>query len=192
MPYPVPENPQWPDKDDAEYPLTRRVKRIDLSDSTWERIQSWLTETPQFVVVEDWYVYSEYLDKWIFVPKNFVYDYASTKALGFILRPTGVLALGSLPHDFGFRFGGLMVSDAPGEPYYFQEYNQKEIDKVIEEYSDRVSGLDFIGDIVRWGLGIFARWRPIPMDYIDWDYLVMPRKFYEDNGMPKFPERDDR
>lgn len=187
---PVPGNPQWPDG--IDYPVTKRVKRINTSDPTWERVKSWLFKSPLFVVTEDYYVYSKYLQKWIFVPKNFVYDYASTKVFGFILRPTGVLALGSLPHDFGYRFGGLMVSDGPHDPYHFEEYTQLEIDRVLEGLTDEVSALSFIGDIVTWFLTQAGRWKPIPMDHIDWEWYVMPRRFYDEDGFPKFPEADTR
>lgn len=142
--------------------------------------------------MEDYYVYSDYLKRWIFVPKNFVYDYASTKIFGFILRPTGVLALGSLPHDFGYRFGGLMVSPAPGIPYYFKQFSQLDIDRVLEELTDDVSKLSFIGDTVTWFLTEAGRWGPIPMTHIDWEQYVMPRRFYDEEGYPKFAEVDSR
>ena len=188
--YPVTLYPQWPTVND--YPETKRVKRIDLEQNTWGRIRAWLFKTPLFVVTEDYFVYSDYLKKWIYVPKNFVYDYASTRIFGFILRPHGVLALGSLPHDFGYRFGGLMVSSGVHEAYYFQEYTQLEIDRVLEELTDDVSGLSFIGDIVTWFLTNAGRWGPIPMIHIDWDYYVMPRRFYDKEGYPKFSEIDNR
>ena len=85
-----------------------------------------------------------------------------------------------------------MVSEGSHEEYHFEEYSQLTIDSILEDMTDRVTALSFIGDIVRWFLTEAGRWKPIPIDHIDWEWYVMPRRFYDSEGFPKFTEADTR
>jgi len=182
---PIPSNPQWPDKNlPNPSPIIQKQAQVDLGKGLLGRILDWLFNKPLFMVMEDFYIYVPCLVKWVFIPKNFVFDFASVpKALWFLFSPTGILAIGSLPHDFGFRFGGLMVSAGPEDPYKFVVMGQRAIDKVLESLTDKDANLPLVSKLVSWSLRIFAKWKPIPMDDIDWSMPVMTRKFYSKRGI---------
>jgi len=191
--YPVPREPQWPDVKDCSYPITQKRTQVDLSKNVFGRIIDWLFTRPTFIIVQDYYTYVPSLNKWVFLPYNFVYDYASVpKFFGFLLSPTGILAYGSGPHDFGFRFGGLMLSDGPSDPYEFYVMNQKEIDTVLRSLTDKSSMLPFVSVPVAWVLSTFGSWKPIPMTNINWDKPVLPREFYNKDGTLKSEGRSLR
>lgn len=181
MPYPKPINPQWPDKDAAvEFPLTRKLPLVNKNDNTGKQIWDWLTKRSKYLLVKDDFVYIPMLNAWSFIPRNFVYDNASIpRVFGFVLRPDGILSYGALPHDFGYRFGGLMLSAGPAYPYQFVELSKKTIDQVFKDLNNRVSNLKVVNAAAEWAVDTFAPWNPTDIEKIDWtkpvsrDYYVL-------------------
>ena len=174
MSYPKPLNIQWPSKDiDPIFPLTRKLPLVNHHDSTGKQIWDWLTKRSKYLVVEDEFLYIPMLSTWCFIPKNFVYDNASIpRVFGFVLRPDGILSYGALPHDFGYRFGGLMLSAGPEYPYNFVRLEKKTIDDVFCDLNNRVSGLKAVNRMAEWAVEVFAPWNPQDIEKVDWSQPV--------------------
>lgn len=86
-----------------------RIPTKDLP--LWQRVlksfeaRSWLLE-------EDFTLYIPWLGITLLVPKGFIFDGASIPRLLWpILNPTGILFIGSLFHDFGYKYNALLTSD---------------------------------------------------------------------------------
>lgn len=75
----------------------------------WEKVKKFLFYRRQWEVVQNHAIWSPFFHRWIFLPKGFVYDGASVpKVLHSLLGPTGILLLGSGPHDEGYKYAGLI------------------------------------------------------------------------------------
>jgi hypothetical protein len=63
-------------------------------------------------LVEDYVFYVPWLNQWIIIPHNFKFDFASVpKILNGIYGATDLLLYGSLAHDFGYRYSGILFID---------------------------------------------------------------------------------
>jgi len=108
------------------------VRAIPMKDVPWyKRFVSSLLHLREWEIMEDYIIWSEYLQAYLFIPKGFIYDGASVpKILHSIYSSIGVLFLGSGPHDLGYRYGGLLLIDTSGV-LTFREYTKKELDRVF-------------------------------------------------------------
>jgi len=90
---------------------------------------------------EDYCLWVPELARWIFIPAYFIFDGASVpKLLNGIYSPTGMLLLGAVPHDFGYRYKGLFHIDHNGK-IYFVEYSKKQLDHIFEILNTYESGM---------------------------------------------------
>lgn len=83
--------------------------------------------------MEDYILWAECIKKYIIIPKGFIFDGASVpKILHSLLGPTGLLLLGACPHDFGYRYHGLIVADEDSCSITFKRYAKHQLDLVFQ------------------------------------------------------------
>lgn len=93
---------------DIIFPVVRAIPRKPVSG--WRKFFSFLISLREWEVMEDYYVWSKYLQQFLFIPKGFIYDGASVpKLLNNIYSSTGVLFFGSIIHDFGYKYAGYFI-----------------------------------------------------------------------------------
>ena len=76
-------------------------------------------------ITEDYYLYVPDLEEILFIPKGFIFDGASVPRIAWpIMNPTGILLIGSLFHDFGYRYDcflngtGTIIHGAAGRAFF--------------------------------------------------------------------------
>lgn len=176
---PVPKEPLWPEMEDVTRPTTRTMPLVDPGDPFWKKIKDWLFKKPLYIITHDYFTYCPMLKAWIFIPENFVYDYASIpRFLTFVLRPNGILGYGAGPHDFGCRFAGMMISYGDKNPYTFTDFTKDEIDDVFGDLNNKSNGLKPINNLATWTVKAFGGdLDPIDIDTVDWSEPVYGRHY---------------
>ena len=90
-----------------EMPILKPIKICTADKGFWKAIWLWLTGTRRWRLVEDWYYFldgEEYV-----IEKGFEFDGASVpKFLAMWLSPVGVLLMGGLVHDYGYKYAELV------------------------------------------------------------------------------------
>lgn len=171
---PIPSKPCWPALDDVSRPETKTMPLVDPGDTPWGQLKDWLFKKPLYIVTEEYFTYCPLLESWIFIPVNFVYDYASIpRFLTFILRPNGLLGYGAGPHDFGCRFGGMMISRNDEDPYHFHPMPKGLIDDVFGDLNNKSNKLKPINNLATWTVKRFGgELDPIDIETVDWSQPV--------------------
>lgn len=127
----------------------------------WALMKRGFTFKRMYEITEDYIIWCEYLNAFIFIPKNFMSDNASVpKIFNSFYKSDGILLLGAYPHDFGYKYQGLILIDKEGL-LYFKQMTRKKIDMILETLSAWESGMPKSCKFVRKLLiptGIFA-WR---------------------------------
>ncbi len=167
---PIPIKPEWPDKKSYDKPVVKGLPLVCPDDPFWKQTWHWLIRRPRYIVTRDYYTYCPLLNAWIFIPRNFVYDFASIPRVpfGLFLRPDGILAYGAGPHDFGSFFGGLMLSAGPEFEYRFTELSDPTIDDVFGDLNEKASGLSFITGPAQWAVSNFGEPRKVDITEANW------------------------
>lgn len=115
---------------DLHFPIIQAIPTI-RNQPFWKRVINFLTYRRKFQIMKDDCLWVPSLFIWIFLPKGFIFDGASVpKILNSIYNPTGMLLLGAAPHDFGYRYKGLLQIDAKGN-VFFVSYTKKELDDIF-------------------------------------------------------------
>jgi len=97
----------------------------------WKLFKSFFTYRRLFRLTEDYVMWVPEINEWIFIPRNFLFDGASVpQILSSLYQSTGMLFYGSAPHDFGYRYNGLLHI-YNGE-LKFVLYAKKELDNIFE------------------------------------------------------------
>lgn len=126
------------------FPVVQAIPSNYKNRGFFKRLFYFITYRRKFKVLSDYCLYIPSLDAWLFIPKGFIYDGASVpKILNGVFSPTGMLLLGAAPHDFGYRYEGLMfvkVVDNVGELYY-KAYSKEELDALFNELNALESGM---------------------------------------------------
>lgn len=93
-------------------PLVRPLTLEYLKKGRLQRFFCWLTYRRKWRLEEDFHFFCPVVNRWAVVPKGFEFDFASVpKAFHWLLSPTGLLLMASIPHDYLYRYGGLMVKE---------------------------------------------------------------------------------
>ena len=111
-----------------------KLVALDWKKVPWyKRWYKWATIRRQWRITEDYVVYSPIHDCNLVVPKIFLFDFASVpKLLSGFFNPAGILAEGSVPHDFGYRYGGFLLVQSDGSLKFVKARNRKEVDDTME------------------------------------------------------------
>jgi hypothetical protein len=136
----------------AVKPLPLDLKNL----SGWDRFKGLISFKRQWELIEDFSLSLPWRHMTVLVPKDFVFDFASVpKILWPVLSPTGVLLLGSVLHDFGYRYGGLIATTHGVNPTpRFLKLTKNQLDMLLAEISTAVSSSVLPGAAAVLGLKI--------------------------------------
>ncbi len=170
-----PDDPSWPDQDEINLPSKLNLLPVvNPKDPYMKRLLAFLFKRPEFMLTEDYFTYIHTIDAWVWCPKNFVFDFASVPKVLPLLNPTGVLAYPAVPHDFIYRFGGLLVSYAPDTPYTFRELTRPQGDFIFKEQAQFANGLGILNTLATRSLTLFGgmNFKPRDVFNVDWSKPV--------------------
>lgn len=160
-----------PEKDAANLPTCLELYPLFGSDySYFRRLWAIFFERPKWRLTEDYYTYIDYFDQYTHIPANFVFDFASIPKIIPILSPAGAFAYPALPHDFIYRFGGLLLSPHADVPFEFVQISRKLGDIVFKTQAIKANNLKVLDAIATNLLRLFgkANYKPRNMFKEDW------------------------
>jgi len=169
-----PESIVWPDKDAIDLPVVKPILLINLKHSLFKRIYTFLTQRPRFIVKEDYFCYVKTIGAYIWIPANFVYDFASVPKFIPFIHPVGILAYPALPHDCMYRFGCLLLSEGPGHSFVPVNFSRRRADKIFLDLAKETNGLNVICSASTAFIRLFGGMNYSPRDILieDWNNLV--------------------
>jgi len=147
---------------DIHFPITRAVYTEAPKRTWYQKILKFATYRRWFDVREDYVLWVPSLNTHIFVPRNFLYDLASVpKVLNGLFNSNGMLLLGALPHDFGYRYECLLLVDPLTDEIYQKPFDKAELDKIFESLCALESKFLKASKVARITLGIagFIGWK---------------------------------
>ena len=121
----------------------------------WKGILLWLLGKRQWEVAEDFWFKLD--GETYMIPAGFQFDGASVpKFLATFLSPVGVLLMGGLVHDYGYKYATLMRDDGTNIGYRDQAY----MDKLFRDICIEVNGFKFLNYLAYWSLRLvgFVAW----------------------------------
>ena len=122
----------------------------------WGGIKIWLFVTRKWVIVKDYHYIINGQD--LVIPTGFIFDGASVpKFLHTWLSPMGVLLVGGLIHDYGYKYQTLLCK---GKKKSIGVKTQKELDIIFRDVNIIQNGFRLINYLAYYGLkfGGFAAW----------------------------------
>ena len=141
-----------------KYPKMPKMEPVPIATKGkgfWKGILMWLMTTRQWVITEDFHYTIK--GEEFKVPKGFQFDGASVpKFLATFLSPVGVLLMGGLVHDYGYRFGCLQKKDGT----HTDRKDQKELDAIFRDICIEVNGFKVLNYLAYWALRLvgFVAW----------------------------------
>ena len=130
-------------------------------------IKVWLFVTRKWEITKDFH-YSIDGENFV-IPKGFKFDGASVpKFLRSWLSPMGVLLIGGLVHDYGYKYETLLLK---GRKSSNGVHNQKWMDITFRDINIEVNGFRTINYLAYWALrsGGFAAWNGHRKVNAQWD-----------------------
>ena len=121
----------------------------------WKGILLWLTGSRKWVIAADFH-YSLNGEEFV-VPAGFEFDGASVpKFLATFLSPVGVLLMGGLIHDYGYKYATLKKRDGTTLGYK----DQKFMDGIFRDICIEVNGFKVLNYLAYWTLRLagFVAW----------------------------------
>ena len=121
----------------------------------WKGIAMWLLSTRRWEICDNFYYKLE--GGTYMIPAGFQFDGASVpKFLAMWLSPTGVLLMGGLIHDYGYKYGTLMTTDYKN----IGPKSQADMDKLFRDICIEVNGFKFLNYLAYWALAAvgFLAW----------------------------------
>ena len=143
---------------DFEYKNMPKMQPVPIATASkgfWGAILMWLMGTRQWIVTEDFY-YS-ISGQGYKIPAGFQFDGASVpKFLATFLSPVGVLLMGGLVHDYGYKYATLMKKDGTDIGYR----DQKHMDGLFRDICIEVNGFKVLNYLAYWTLRLagFVAW----------------------------------
>lgn len=121
----------------------------------WKGILLWLMGTRKWKIEQDFnYTLNDVEYK---IPAGFEFDGASVpKFLATFLSPVGVLLMGGLVHDYGYKYATLMKKDGSDIGYH----DQKFMDGIFRDICIEVNGFRVLNYLAYWSLRLagFVAW----------------------------------
>lgn len=118
-------------------------------------ILMWLLSTRKWEICEDFYYTIEGVEYKI--PSGFEFDGASVpKFLATFLSPVGVLLMGGLVHDYGYKYATLLKRNGDNIGYK----DQKHMDGLFRDICIEVNGFKVLNYLAYWTLRLagFVAW----------------------------------
>ena len=138
-----------------DYPHMKPIKIATKGKGFWGAILLWSFGSRHWEVVKD-FNYSINGQKFI-IPKGFKFDGASVpKFLGQFLSPVGVLLIGGLIHDYGYKYETLLLKNKKD----IGVKSQKWMDETFRDINIEVNGFYLLNYLAYWALrvGGFVAW----------------------------------
>ena len=123
----------------------------------WSALWMWISTSREWILVEDFH-YTLNGDNLV-VPKGFQFDGASVpKSLAVWLSPVGVLLMGALIHDYGYKYETLLKKGKTKKT--LGTMKRKEIDAIFRDVCIEVNGFVLLNYLAYYGvrLGGFIAW----------------------------------
>ena len=138
-----------------DMPKMQPVRIATASKGFWGAILMWLTGSRQWKIVEDFHYSIDGVGYKI--PAGFQFDGASVpKFLATFLSPVGVLLMGGLVHDYGYKYATLMKKDGSNIGYH----DQKHMDGLFRDICIEVNGFYALNYLAYYALRLagFVAW----------------------------------
>ena len=122
----------------------------------WGGLKIWLFVSRKWVIVKDYHYRID--GENLVIPTGFIFDGASVpKFLHAWLSPMGVLLVGGLIHDYGYKYQTLLCK---GKKKSIGTKTQKELDIIFRDVNIIQNGFRLINYLAYYGLkfGGFAAW----------------------------------
>lgn len=132
----------------------------------WGGVWIWLVVTRKWEITKDFHYSINNQD--LVIPKGFVFDGASVpKFLRSWLSPMGVLLIGGLVHDYGYKYQTLLRK---GKKTCYGLKRQKAMDIIFRDINISVNGFKMINYLAYYALrlGGFFAWRGHRKRGLDW------------------------
>lgn len=150
------------EKPAVKMPHMRPVPILTNGLPRFKALWVWVKSIRKWEITEDWYFFIEYLNIWIMIPKGFIFDGASIpKLLRNLFSPVGILFLPGLLHDYGYRFGHLLVNDNQGIYPVLNDFTRNDWDKLFRNVAVQINGFKYLNKGPYAGLfvGGWATWK---------------------------------
>jgi hypothetical protein len=143
----------------AEMPVMQPITIPTAGKGFWGAIWMWVTGTRTWEIAKDFH-YELNGVKYV-IPKGFIFDGASIpKFLHTWLSPTGVLLVGGLVHDYGYKYETLYTQNKKDWKKHSGWKTQKEMDIIFRDINIEQNGFHLMNYLAYWALRIggFAAW----------------------------------
>ena len=132
-----------------DYPHMKPIRIATKGKGFWGALMLWVFGTRHWEVTKD---FSYSINKQNFViPKGFKFDGASVpKFLAQFLSPVGVLLIGGLIHDYGYKYETLLLKNGKTIGIRSQQW----MDKTFRDINIEVNGFYFLNYLAYWALRI--------------------------------------
>lgn len=139
-----------------EYPHMKPLRIATKGKGFWSAIWLWLMTVRQWEVAKDFH-YELNGEKFV-IPAGFQFDGASIpKFLATFLSPVGVLLIGGLIHDYGYKYETLLLKDKKST---IGVKTQKWMDETFRDINIEINGFYFLNYLAYYALrlGGFVAW----------------------------------
>ena len=150
-----------------EYPHMKPLRMPTKDKGFFGGIWLWIATTRKWEITEDW-TYSLGDTQHFVIPKGFVFDGASVpKYFRSYLSPMGVLLIGGLVHDYGYKHQTLLMA---GKKKALSNKSQKWMDQTFRDINIDQNGFKIINWIAYLALrgGGWLAWRKHRKNNIHW------------------------
>ena len=138
-----------------DYPHMKPVRIATKGKGFWSAILLWVFGTRHWEIVKDFH-YSLNGEDYV-IPKGFKFDGASVpKFLAQFLSPVGLLLIGGLIHDYGYKYETLLLRNGKT----IGNKDQKWMDQTFRDINIEVNGFYLLNYLAYWALrvGGFVAW----------------------------------
>ena len=139
----------------TEMPQMSPIKIETADKGFWKAIWMWMLGVRHWEITKDFY-FSLKGEEYV-IPQGFEFDGASVpKFLAMWLSPTGVLLMGGLIHDYGYKYGTLLRSDRTN----IGDKSQKWMDTLFRDICIEQNGFKLLNYLAYWALRVagFVAW----------------------------------
>ena len=151
-----------------EYPHMKPIRMATKDKGFFGGIWLWIATTRKWEITQDWH-YTINTTNYV-IPKGFIFDGASVpKYFRSYLSPMGVLLIGGLVHDYGYKYETLRLSGK--KPKALKKKNQKWMDQTFRDINIDQNGFKIINWIAYLALrgGGWLAWRKHRKVNAQWD-----------------------
>ena len=138
-----------------DYPHMKPVRIATKGKGFWSAILLWVFGTRHWEIAKDFH-YSLNGEDYV-IPKGFKFDGASVpKFLAQFLSPVGLLLIGGLIHDYGYKYKTLLLKNGKT----IGDKDQKWMDQTFRDINIEVNGFYLLNYLAYWALrvGGFVAW----------------------------------